>query len=201
MALTAFLSSLGSGSLVLAVATCAGGVSGGIVCDESVNAALAIDSGSSGAAGVMVVIAAMSARLTAALAIALGCGAFATAASAVRDGGGRSTIGAAAEFLVPAEPRPASQATTHPARTTVNAATVANRRGSTIAASKHSIGARLNSQTCDFLVNDICNRKFFLAGQPMSRGAPPTPPSLPPPPLRFMPPTSTATSPSLHRLP
>jgi len=33
---------LGSGSLVLAVATCTGGVSGGIVCDESVNAALAL---------------------------------------------------------------------------------------------------------------------------------------------------------------
>src|SRR6516225_5883449 len=113
MALTAFLS-LSSGSLVLAVATCASVVSGGIVCDESVNAALAIDSGSSGAAGV-VVSAAMSARLTAALAIALGCGAFATATSAVRDGGGRSTIGAAAVFLMPAEPKPASQATTHPA--------------------------------------------------------------------------------------
>src|SRR6516162_6364234 len=98
MALTAFLSSLGSGSLVLAVATCACGVCGRIVCEESVNAALAIDSGSWGAAAVVVVSAAMSARLTAALAIALGV-AFATSASAVRAGGGRSTIGAAVVFL------------------------------------------------------------------------------------------------------
>src|SRR6516165_5847752 len=138
MALTAFLSSLGSGSLVLAVATCASGVCGRIVCDESLNAALAIDSGSSGAAAVVVVSVAMSALSTAALAIAIGGGASATSASAVRAGKGRSTIGAAAVFLMPAEPKPASQATTHPARTTVNAATVANRRGSTIAASKHS---------------------------------------------------------------
>src|ERR1700740_515100 len=98
MELTAFLASLGSGSLVLAVATRTGGVSGGIVCDESVNAALAIGSGSSGATAVVLVTvtaaagAAISDQSAAVLAIAVGCGVSATSASAVRDGRGRSTI-------------------------------------------------------------------------------------------------------------
>src|SRR6201981_1251912 len=177
MELTAFPASSGSRSLVLAVATCTGGVSGGRVCEAPVDAASPIGAGSSCAAVVLVegtvtapgatattlspiavacgasadssearvalvaaTVAAPAAAATTVSPIALACGASTTSASAVRDGGGRSTIGAAAVFSMPAEPKPASQATTQPARTTVNAATVANRRGSTIATSEDSIG-------------------------------------------------------------
>src|SRR6516165_1357874 len=143
MELTDALASLGIGSGVLAVATCTGGVSDGCICDESVNAASVIDSGSSEAVLVSVAVtnagAAISELSTAAPPIAVACRASASSASAVRDGGW-STIGAAPVFSVPAEAKPASQATTQPARTVVKAAAaVASRRGSMIAASKDSI--------------------------------------------------------------
>src|SRR5882762_9637647 len=114
-----------------------GGVSGSI-CDGSGNAATTIDSGLSEAAVVSVAVpvtgsaaVATSALATAALPIAIACDLSASSALAVRDAA-RFSIGTAPVFSMPAEPKPASQATIHPARTTVpqNAgAIVANRRG------------------------------------------------------------------------
>src|SRR6266851_1757007 len=136
---TASLASFGTGSGVLAVVTGTGGVSGGSICDESGNAATTIDSGLSEAAIVSVAVTvpdsaavATPALATAALPIAVACGATASSTSAVRDDARRSLIGTAPVFSIPAEPKPTSQATTQPARTTVPhnaAATVANRRG------------------------------------------------------------------------
>src|SRR5258706_8419236 len=128
---TASLVSFGTGSGVLAVVT--GGVSGGSICDESGNAATTIDSGLSEAAVVSVAVpitgsvalatsalaTAVLATATAALPIAVACGATASSVSAVRDGARRSSIGTAAVISMPAEPKPASEATTQPARTTV----------------------------------------------------------------------------------
>src|SRR5438105_12366601 len=98
MELATSLASFGTGSGVLAVATCTGGVSGGSICDESGNAASTIDSGS-GAAIVSVAVpvtdsatVATSALATAALPIAV---ASASSATAVRDGARRSSIGTA----------------------------------------------------------------------------------------------------------
>ena len=65
----------------------------------------------------------------------------------MRDGGERATIGAAAVSSMPAEPKPATQATTQP--TTVSAGTIANRRGFMIVASQRSTWAKLNCQACD----------------------------------------------------
>src|SRR5882724_10887303 len=166
--LTASLASLGTGSAVLAVATCTGDFSGGVVCDESGNAASTIDPGSSEAAFVLVAVAITdsAAVTTSALAtaaspaagacsasgssasavrdgarrssigtapvlVAIACGASGTSAAAARDGARRFSIGTAPVFSMPAEPKPASQATTQPARTTVphnGAVTVGNRR-------------------------------------------------------------------------
>src|SRR6266478_5247921 len=119
--LTASLASFGTGSGVLAVVNCTGGVSRGSICDESGNAASTIDSGSSEAVVVSVAVpvtdsaaVAAPALATAALPIAVACGASASSASAVRDGARRASIGSAPV----AEPKPASQATTQPARTT-----------------------------------------------------------------------------------
>src|SRR5437762_6450182 len=138
---TASLASFGTGSGVLAVVT--DGVSGGSICDESGNAATTIDSGLSEAAVVSVAVPvtgsaavatsalATAALATAALPIAVAGGATASSASAVRDAARRSSIGTAAVISMPAEPKPAIEATTQPARTTVpqdTAATVANRR-------------------------------------------------------------------------
>src|SRR5258705_521781 len=140
---TASLASFGTGSGVLAVVTDTGGVSGGSICDESGNAATTIDSGLSEAAVVSVAVPvtgsaavatsalATAALATAALPIGIACGSSASLALAARDAA-RFSIGTAPVFLMPAEPKPASQATIPPARTTVphNAgATVANRRG------------------------------------------------------------------------
>src|SRR5438128_2486627 len=139
---TAALASFGTGSGVLAVVTV--GVSGGSICDDSGNAATTIDSGLSEAAVVSVAVPvtgsaavatsalATAALATSALAIAVACGATASSASAARDVAGRSSIGTAAVISMPAEPKPASEATIQPARTTVPqdaAATVANRCG------------------------------------------------------------------------
>src|SRR5260370_19751878 len=137
MGLTVSLASFGTGSGLLAVATCTGGVSDGGICDEAGDPASTIDSGSSEAAVVSVAVidsaaVATSALAIAALPIAVACGAFASSASAARDGARRSSIGTAPVFSMPAEPKPTGQATTQPARTTVPhnaAATVANRRG------------------------------------------------------------------------
>src|SRR6266536_3098476 len=141
---TASLASFGTGSGVLAVATCTGvvsggSVSGGSICDGSGNAAMTIDCGSSEGAVVSMAACvtdsaavATSALAIATLLIAVACGASAGAASAARDGARRSSIGTAAVISMPAEPKPASQATTQPARTTVPhnaAATFGNRRG------------------------------------------------------------------------
>src|ERR1700682_5373193 len=139
MEVTASLASFGTGSGVLAVATCTGGVPGGGICDESGNATSTIDSGSSEAAVVSVAVpvtdsaaVTTTSLATAALPVAVVCGASASSASALRDGARRSSIGTAPVFSMPAEPKPASQATTQPPRTTVphnGAATVGNRRG------------------------------------------------------------------------
>src|SRR6266478_3485022 len=124
--LTASLASFGTGSGVLAVVNCTGGVSRGSICDESGNAASTIDSGSSEAVVVSAVVVSVAvpvtdsaavaapALATAALPIAVACGASASSASAARDGARRASIGSAPV----AEPKPASQATTQPARTT-----------------------------------------------------------------------------------
>src|SRR5256714_4580495 len=126
------------------------GVSGSI-CDGSGNAATMIDSGLSEAAVVLVAVpvtgsaavatsapaaaapaaAASAASASAALAIAIACGSSASLALAAREAAPFS-IGTAPVFSVPAEPKPASQPTITPARTSdpQNAGTtVVNRRG------------------------------------------------------------------------
>src|SRR5258706_2895404 len=127
---TASLASFGTGSGVLAVVTGTGSVSGGSICDESGNAATTIDSGLSEAAVVSVAVpitgsvavatsalaTAVLATATAALPIAVACGATASSVSAVRDGARRSSIGTAAGISIPAEPKPAREATTQPAQ-------------------------------------------------------------------------------------
>src|SRR6266403_2564934 len=82
-------------------------------------------------AGLAIAGLATAASATAALPIAVACGATASSVSAVTDGARRSSTGTAAVISMPAEPKPASEAATQPARTTVPqdaAATVANRR-------------------------------------------------------------------------
>src|SRR3984893_3722067 len=124
-----------STDFVSIVATCTGGRSAGI-CDGSGNAASTIDSDSYEATILPVAIpvadsaaVATSVLATAALPIAVACGASATSALAVRDAA-RSSIGTPPLSSMPADPKPASQATPQPARTpTSAAATVANRRG------------------------------------------------------------------------
>src|SRR5258708_34926201 len=118
------------------------GVSGSI-CDGSGNAATTIDSGLSEAAVVSVAVPvtgsaavatsapAAAALATAALAIAIACGSSASLALAAREAAPLS-IGTAPVVSGPAEPKPASQPTITPARTSdpQNAgATVVNRRG------------------------------------------------------------------------
>src|SRR6476660_2875549 len=137
MRLTASLTSFGTRSDGFAVATCTGGVSGGSICDGSGNAATTIDSGSSEAAVVSAAIAvtdstaaATSALAITGLPIGIACGLSASSALAARDAA-RFSMGTARVLSVLAEPKPASQATIHPARTTVpqNAgATFVNRR-------------------------------------------------------------------------
>ena len=143
---------------MLAVAT--GGISGGsISCEGSGNAATTIDCVSSEVAIVSVAVPvtgstavatsalATAALATAALHIAVACGETASSASAARDVAGRSSIGTAAVISMPAEPKPASEATIQPARTTVPqdaAATVANRCGFMIPSPP-----MLNSQAAD----------------------------------------------------
>src|ERR1700731_4452670 len=144
MELTASLKSLGTASDGLAVATCTGGGSDGSTCDAMGNVASTIDFGSSetgvmsaavsvtGSAAVAASALAIAELATAALPVAVACGASANSASAVRDAARRSSIGTAPAFSMPAEPKPASQATTQPPRTTVPhnaAATFADRRG------------------------------------------------------------------------
>src|SRR6202051_3417090 len=136
--LTVSLTSFGTASDGFAVATCTGGRSAGSICDGSGNAASTIDSGSYEATVLPVAIpvtdsadVATSVSATAALPIAVACGGPASSALAVRDSA-RFSIGTAPVFSMPAEPKPASQATIHPARPSVphNAsATVADRRG------------------------------------------------------------------------
>src|ERR1700704_2224443 len=99
MEVTASLASFGTGSGVLAVATCTGGVSGGSICDASGNAASTIDSGPSEAAIVSVAVpvtnsaaVTTSSLATAALPIAVACGASASSASAGRGGAGGASV-------------------------------------------------------------------------------------------------------------
>src|SRR3984893_10130263 len=129
--------------------SCTGGKSADSICDGSGNAATTIDSGLSEAAVVSVAVpAAGSAAVatstlgtaafattvllaTTALPVAIACGSSASLAFAARDAA-RSSIGTARVFSVPAEPKPASQPTIHPARTTAPqnvGATVVNRHG------------------------------------------------------------------------
>src|SRR5437879_9107433 len=97
----ASLVSLGTALGALGVAICTGGVSGGSICDESVNAASTIGFGSSEAAGLSVAVSltgsaavsltgsaafATSMLLITTLPIAVGCGASASSTSAVRNG-------------------------------------------------------------------------------------------------------------------
>src|ERR1700704_3346615 len=70
MELTASLASFGTGSGVLAVATCTGGVSGGSICDESGNAASTIDCGRSALAVVAMGVCVIGAAAVAASALA-----------------------------------------------------------------------------------------------------------------------------------
>src|SRR3954451_15891288 len=118
--------------------SCAGGKWADSVCGGPGKAATTIDSGLSEAAVVSVAVpatgsaaVATSAPAAAPFPIGIACGSSASLALAVRDAA-RFSIDTAPVFLMPAEPKPASQPTIHPARTTVpqNAgATVANRRG------------------------------------------------------------------------
>jgi hypothetical protein len=142
------LTSLGIGSDAFAVATCTGDDLAGTVCDESGDAVSTIDFGwfeaggseafsEVGVVSVAVLVTdsaavATSALATTALRGAVARGEPANSASAVRDDARLSSIGTAPLFTISAEPMPASQATTEPARTSVPhaaAATIANRRG------------------------------------------------------------------------
>src|SRR5258708_15166483 len=130
MELAASLTSFGTGSGVLAVATCTGGDSGGGICDEFGNAASTIDSGSS-EAGVMSVAVpvtdtaaiATSALATSVLAtvapsIAVAFGEAASSASAVRDGTRRASNCPSPQVLTTAVAEAGRPSATPPARTT-----------------------------------------------------------------------------------
>src|SRR3954469_741204 len=123
--------------------SCAGGKSADSVCDGPGNAATTIDSDLSEAAVVSVAApaAGSAAVATSALAtavsagpvlpIAIACGSSASLAVAARDAARSWTVTARA-FSEPAGPKPASQPTIHPARTTVPqnvGATIVSRRG------------------------------------------------------------------------
>src|ERR1700751_2474370 len=145
----AFLPLSGTGSGVLAVATCTVGVCTGGVCGKSVDAAWSIDAGSSGDVAVLVAIktslaAATSELPTAALPTAVACGGSVGTTSAESDGVWWSPIGVAPEFSILAEPEPARLAAPQPAKPTVGqnaTATAVNRRRFMILASKGSIRA------------------------------------------------------------
>src|SRR5712671_6003739 len=102
--LIASLVSFGTGSGVLAVATCTDGVSGGSIRDESGNVASTIDSGSSEAAVMSVLVTnsaaiATSASPIAALPIAVAGGSYAGPKSAMRNGAWGSTIDIAVSWM------------------------------------------------------------------------------------------------------
>src|SRR5258708_16143034 len=104
------------GSLVASdVAACSGDVSCGSMYEESVNAATMIGSGSCEAgvasAGAVSVTDLLAATASAA-ANEIGDSLSANLATAVRDGAGRSTIGAAPVLSIPAEPNAAIHART-----------------------------------------------------------------------------------------
>src|SRR5258708_19276992 len=143
---------LGSqGSLVASdLATCSGDVSGGSISDESVNAATMIGSGSCEAgvasAGAVSVTDLLAATASAA-ANEIGDSLSANLATAVRDGAGRSTIGAAPVLSIPAEPNAAIHARTEAGiATSWHNATIAANRGFMITVSH---GAGLHSQESD----------------------------------------------------
>src|SRR6202795_5052560 len=146
---TAGLASPGS-RVASDLATCSGDVSGGGISDESVNAAVTIGSGSC-EAGVASAAAVSVTDLPAATASAasneIGGSLSANLATTVRDGAGRSTIGAAPVLSIPAEPNAAIQARTEAGIATSwhHAATAAN-RGFMITVSH---GAGLHSQESD----------------------------------------------------
>src|SRR3954470_3087289 len=123
--------------------SCTRGKSADRVCDGSGNAATTIDSDLSEAAVLSVAVptagsaaVATSALATAAFAgpvlpIAIACGSSGSLALAARDAARSWTVTARA-FSEPAGPKPASQPTIHPARTTVPqnvGATIVSRRG------------------------------------------------------------------------
>jgi hypothetical protein len=147
---------------VLAVATCMGGVSDGSISDDLVNSESTIDFGSSEAAvlsvGVPLTSSAALARLTLptpALPIAVGCGVSVSLKSAVRNGATRSRVGAAV-FSMPAEPKPANQAT--PPIPHKTAVIVADRRGFMTPISQRSTLSQLaqpSMRSANFLSHDI----------------------------------------------
>src|SRR6202023_107934 len=97
------------------LATCSADVSLGSISDESVNAAVTIGSGwcAAGVASAAVVSVTDSLAATAsAAANEIGGSSSANLATAVRDGAGRSTIGAAPVLSIPAEPNAAIHART-----------------------------------------------------------------------------------------
>src|SRR5260370_15158488 len=114
------------------LATCSGDVSGGSISDESVNAATTIGSGSCetvvASAGAVSVTDLLAATASAA-ANEIGGSLSANLATAVTDGAGRSTIGAAPVLSIPAEPNAAIHARTEAGIATSwhNAAIAANR--------------------------------------------------------------------------
>src|SRR3974390_1843696 len=127
---TAFFTLSGTGSDVLAVATCAAGVCSAGICGKSVECGKLVETawpivtGSSEAAAILVVVRASAAAdasepPTAALLIAVGCSGAVGSAPAERDGAWRFTTGVSPLFSTLAEPKPARLATTQPARTTV----------------------------------------------------------------------------------
>jgi hypothetical protein len=139
------------------LATCSGDV--GSISDESVNAAVTIGSGSceagvTSAAGVSVT--GLLAATASAAANEIGGSLSANLATAVRDGAGRPTIGAAPMLSIPADPNAAIHARTEAGIATSrhNAAIAAN-RGFMITVSH---GAGLHSQesdACDFWSHDM----------------------------------------------
>jgi hypothetical protein len=96
------------------LATCSDDVSGGSISDESVNAAVTIGSGSceAGVASAAAVSVTDLAATASAEANEIGGSLSANLTTAVGDGAGRSTIGAAPVLSIPAEPNAAIHART-----------------------------------------------------------------------------------------
>jgi hypothetical protein len=201
---TAGLASPGS-RVASDLATCSGDVSGGSISDESVNAAVTIGSGSC-EAGVASAAAVSVTDLLAATASAaaneIGGSLSANLATTVRDGAGRSTIGAAPVLSIPAEPNAAIQARTEAGIATSwhHAATAAN-RGFMITVSH---GAGLHSQESDandFWSHDMDNQWRKPRIQFLKGGVAQMQRAFRYPPESISPATASTTSTSVHNAP